>query len=67
MPLLDQAAISTITSNTRVESVAEIVKSGRCILFLGAGVHYPSPPGSRYTYMENECPPLGSRFSVQLA
>jgi hypothetical protein len=67
MPLLDQDAISTITRNTRVETVAEIVKSGRSILFLGAGVHYPSPPGSRYTYTEAECPPLGSRFSVELA
>jgi hypothetical protein len=42
------------------------VSQGTCILFLGAGVHYPPSPNSRYSYPENERPPLGNAFSEQL-
>jgi hypothetical protein len=67
MPLLDQDTISTISRNTKIETIAELVKSGKCILFMGAGVHFPSPDGSPYNYTKAECPPLGSQFSEQLA
>ena len=46
-----------------VESVAD----GRCILFLGAGVHFPPPERSKYAYPEHERPPLGGALSERLA
>jgi SIR2-like protein len=45
----------------------DAVKSRQCVLFLGAGVHYPPPDDSGYTYPEAERPPLGDAFSRQLA
>lgn len=50
-----------------VEIIAEKVKKGECILFLGAGVHYPPPAGSPYEYPEPHRPPLGRAFSEMLA
>jgi SIR2-like domain len=47
--------------------VTKIVSEGKCILFLGAGVHYPPPNGSPYSYPEKERPPLGTTFSEHLA
>ena len=47
--------------------VAEHVSRGECILFLGAGVHYPPPRGSRYQYPASKRPPLGGTLSVLLA
>jgi hypothetical protein len=67
MPLYNQEIINSISSGTKIETIAEIVKSGQCILFMGAGVHFPSPEGTPYNYTEDECPPLGSQFSKQLA
>lgn len=67
MPLLDQDTISNISRSTKIETVSELVKTGHCILFMGAGVHFPSPTGSPYNYAEDECPPLGSQLSQQLA
>src|SRR5207248_10005879 len=49
---------------TNVDAIADAVKSSQCILFLGAGVHFPS---KKYNYPESECPPLGGDFSVSLA
>jgi hypothetical protein len=47
--------------------IVESVRNGRCILFLGAGVHYPPPAASAYTYPEDERPPLGSALAQRLA
>lgn len=51
--------------------IARDVKAGRCILFLGAGVHYPpprvEPPARQYEYPEEERPPLGGDLSETLA
>jgi hypothetical protein len=47
--------------------LVESVKSSRCILFLGAGVHYPPPEGSRFTYPPENRPPLGSALAQELA
>ena len=45
----------------------EAVKSRECILFLGAGVHYPPPPDlPDYQYPEEQRPPLGKQFSQNL-
>lgn len=48
-------------------AIAEKVKKGQCILFLGAGVHHPPPDGSPYEYPAGQRPPLGRAFSEMLA
>lgn len=50
-----------------LEEVAENVRAGECILFLGAGVHRPPSDGSPYVYLEAEQPPLGDALSRHLA
>lgn len=45
----------------------DAVKKGQCVLFLGAGVHYPPPQESPYVYPEEERLPLGEKFSQELA
>ncbi|HEX8140768.1 MAG TPA: SIR2 family protein [Pyrinomonadaceae bacterium] len=52
---------------TAIASIAEKVSEGKCILFLGAGVHYPPPPGSPYSYPEDQRLPLGQALSQRLA
>jgi hypothetical protein len=43
------------------------VRTGRCILFLGAGVHYAPPAESRFSYPKQERPPLGCELATELA
>jgi hypothetical protein len=50
-----------------VAEVAEIVRSGECNLFLGAGVHSLPPALCPYSYAEAEAPPRGAELSRQLA
>ena len=50
-----------------VEQIADVVRNGQCILFLGAAVHAPPPADSRYLYPEAQRPPLGSALSRSLA
>lgn len=50
-----------------LELVAEAVRQGRCILFLGAGVHAPPPEGSSFEYPDERRPPIGSALSQRLA
>jgi len=50
-----------------LELVAEAVRLGRCILFLGAGVHAPPPEGSSFEYSDERRPPVGSELSRRLA
>jgi hypothetical protein len=50
-----------------LDAIARGVLGGRCILFLGAGVHYPPPSGSPFEYPEAQRPPLGSALSEALA
>lgn len=67
MPVLSHAAITSIAHSTKIDSLAQRVKSGQCILFLGAGVNYPSMQETVYPYPASESPPLGGAFSVELA
>ena len=60
MALVDEAS-------TTIESIAQSVARGQCILFLGAGVHGGPPDGSPYKYPEADRPPLGSDLSQALA
>ena len=50
-----------------LNAVAQCVKQGQCILFLGAAVHSPPPEGSPHAYATSERPPLGGAFSEYLA
>jgi hypothetical protein len=43
------------------------VRTGRCILFLGAGVHYAPPANSRFSYPAEQRPPLGCELAKELA
>jgi len=63
----DQAVTALTDDEKAVEKIAECVSAGKCILFLGAGVHYPPPEDGGYTYPEDERPPLGSTLSQELA
>ncbi len=47
--------------------VAESVRSGECILFLGAGVHAPPEESSGFAYPEEQRPPIGAALSRTLA
>jgi hypothetical protein len=55
-----------------LEEVAEVVANRECILFLGAGVHFPPPepkPGeiAKWDYPESHRPPLGKTLAAHLA
>ncbi len=43
------------------------VKTGNCVLFLGAGVHFPPPEGAPYSYPAEQRLPLGAALSEKLA
>jgi SIR2-like protein len=47
--------------------IAESVRSQRCILLLGAGVHAPPPEESPFAYEAERRPPSGSALSAELA
>ena len=50
-----------------VQDLYDAIENRQCVLFLGAGIHYPPPQNSAYAYPEDQRPPLGSAFSRQLA
>jgi hypothetical protein len=54
-------------TTSAVTQIAEVIRNGQCILFLGAAVHAPPPEGSPFVYPEAERPPLGSSLSASLA
>ena len=50
-----------------LDDLYEAVKRRECILFLGAGVHYPPPDDQpEYQYPPEHRPPLGTQFSRAL-
>ena len=51
----------------RLEAIADAVREGACLLFLGAGVHAPPPKGATFEYPEDARPPLASALSESLA
>jgi len=59
--------LKDIVATPALMDLAEHVKTGECILFLGAGIHAPPPDGSQYTYPEEQRPPLGGDLSERLA
>ena len=50
-----------------VELVAEAVRAGQAILFLGAGAHAPPPEGAEALYPSSQRPPSGAQLSRELA
>lgn len=54
------------SDDAALAEVAESVKAGRCILFLGAGVHH-APPRAGFVYPAAHRPPMGSTLSRTLA
>lgn len=50
-----------------LKRVADLVRRGKCILFLGAGVHRVPPADSKYSYPEADAPPTGWELCAQLA
>jgi hypothetical protein len=65
----ERAAINSIEQDIDValDLVAGKVRERTCILFLGAGVHAPPPPGSPFEYPVEQRPPLGGDLSQRLA
>jgi hypothetical protein len=62
MPLSDFAVTSAH------QDLAEQIKKGECVLFLGASVHAPPPADSPYKYPPEERPPtLGEALAAKLA
>lgn len=60
-------ALDYSPSNAIMRQIADVVAKGQCILFLGAGVHYPPPADSTYVYAQDYRPPLGAALSEALA
>jgi hypothetical protein len=52
---------------TSLRMIANVVRDGHCILFLGAGVHAPPPEDGPFDYPPEQRPPIGSTLSQQLA
>ncbi len=50
-----------------IKDLAGAISAGKCILFLGAGVHHAPPDGSAFQYPEQERPPLGGELAQQMA
>lgn len=50
-----------------LEQVGQAVRDKRCILFLGAGVHWPPSEDSPYDYPASQRPPSGKELSLHLA
>jgi hypothetical protein len=50
-----------------LEDIAGHIKDGKCVLFLGAGVHAPAPAGSKWNYPAQIAPPFGGDLSEKLA
>lgn len=60
-------AVDVDDPNRVIGQIADDVRSGRCILFLGSAVHAPPPERSRFVYPKEQRPPLGTALSVSLA
>lgn len=54
-------------SQKAVENLVGSVKKGECILFLGAGVHAPPSPGSRWSYHKKKRLPMAGGLAQALA
>jgi hypothetical protein len=60
---------TVVVESTRddVRAVAAEIRSGNCILFLGAGVHSRPPEGSGFCYTNQDRPLRGGELATELA
>lgn len=65
--MLATAVAVDLDAGSVLELIADAVRTQRCILFLGAGVHAPPPGGSPFEYPAVMRPPFGSGLSRELA
>src|SRR5436190_686661 len=49
------------------DDIARRIQEGKCVLFLGAGVHAKAPDGSKWNYPADVAPPFGGNLSEKLA
>lgn len=50
-----------------LDDIANMVSKGKCVLFLGAGVHAPPPKDGPWNYDDSKRPPFGGDLSEALA
>jgi hypothetical protein len=62
-------AVAVAAGSDAMDVLVNEVMRGRCILFVGAGVHYPPPAGSPFeaSYPKESRPPLGKALAQLLA
>lgn len=56
-----------VEGETHLSDIAAKIRSRRCVLFLGAGVHAPPPEGQAQDWPAEARPPVGSGLSLRLA
>lgn len=56
-----------IEKTPALNSLLDWVKKGKCVLFLGSGIHAAPPEDSPYKYPEEERPPVGKALAEKLA
>lgn len=66
-PANDGELFSAEEYESDVSYIAQCIKEGKCILFLGSAIHAPAPAGSKYDYPIEACPPIGAQLSERLA
>lgn len=50
-----------------LSALAKKVSAGKCILFIGAGVHHEPSPKSSFTYPEDKRPPMAGALAHELS
>jgi hypothetical protein len=56
-----------MAGETHLSEIAQKIRSRRCVLFLGAGVHAPPPEDQAQSWPVEARPPVGSGLSLRLA
>lgn len=51
----------------KMRRIADVISNQQCILFVGAGIHCPPPPGHRCSYPESQQPLSSKALSKHLA
>jgi hypothetical protein len=59
--------VADVESSLLLDDVVTALGEGKCILFLGAGVHWPPPASSPFSYPEEERPAAAAELRDRLA
>jgi len=57
----------TLQTDMALQTLPDHVRTGQCILFLGAALHAPPPESSGFSYPQDERPLLGGDLAQKLA